>query len=165
MRQKRNMRRGFLKIHVAADVKTKKILLLKITDERSHDAQHLPSLVEQAEKNGSKIVRVLADGAAYDSKDDFSYCYYDKETLPAIKVRKTSSIRTDCHPRRKSVLARLYNLDLWKLGVSYGDGWAAESVFSSFKRLFGEHVMAHRYSNMVKELELKVALYNLFASI
>ena len=125
----------------------------------------MPSLVEQAEKNGSKIARVLADGAAYDSKDDFSYCYYDKETLPAIKVRKTSSIRTDCHPRRKSVLARLYNLDLWKLGVSYGDGWVAESAFSSFKRLFGEHVMARRYSNMVRELELKAALYNLFASV
>ena len=65
------MRRGFLKIHIAADVKTKKILSLKITDERSHDAQHLPSLVEQAEKNGNKIVKVLADGA-YDSKDNFS---------------------------------------------------------------------------------------------
>ena len=164
MRQKRNMGRGFLKIHVAADVKTKKTLSLKITDERSHDAQHLPSLVEQAEKNGSKIVRVLADGA-YDSKDDFSCCYYDRGMLPAIKVRKTSSMHTDCHPRRKSVLARLYDLDPWKLGVSYGDGWIVESAFSSFKRLFGEHVMARRYSNMVRELELKVALYNLFASI
>ena len=164
MRQKWNMRRGFLKIHVAADVKTKKILSLKITDERSHDAQHLPSLIEQVEKNGNKIVKVLADGA-YDSKDNFSYCYYDKEILPAIKVRKTSSIHTDCYPRRKSVLAQLYNLDLWKHGVIYGDRWIVESVFSSFKRFFGEHVMAHKYSNMIKELELKVALYNLFASV
>ena len=42
------MRRGFLKIHVGADVKTKKILSLKITDDHSHDAKHLPELVEQA---------------------------------------------------------------------------------------------------------------------
>ena len=142
MIQKWDMRRGFLKIHAAADVKTKKILSLKITDERSHDAQHLPFLVEQAEKNGNKIAKVLADGA-YDSKDDFSYCYYDKEMLPAIKVRKTSTIHTDCHPRRKSVLAQLCNLDLWNLGVSYGDGWIAESVFSSFKRFFGESMLWH----------------------
>lgn len=164
MRQKWNMRRGFLKIHVAADVKTKKILSLKITDGRSHDAQHPPSPVEQAEKNGNKIVKILADGA-YDSKNNFSYCYYDREILPAIKVRKTSSIHADCYPRRKSVLAQLYNLDLWKLGVSYGDRWIVESVFSSFKRFFGGHVMAHKFCNMVKELELKVALYNLFASV
>ncbi len=57
----------------------------------------------------------------YDCKDNFSYCYYDKEILPAIKVRKTSSINTNCYPRRKSVLAQLYNLDLWKISVRYGD--------------------------------------------
>ncbi len=57
------MRRGFLKIHVAVDLKTKKIISLKITDDHSHDAQHLLSLVEQAEKNGNKIVKVLADDA------------------------------------------------------------------------------------------------------
>ncbi len=38
MRQKWDVRRGFLKIHVAAGVKTKETLSLKITDERSHDA-------------------------------------------------------------------------------------------------------------------------------
>lgn len=166
MRQKwkKSPKRGFLKIHVASDVRTKKILSMKITDERSHDAQHLPSLIEHAEKQGNKITKVLADGA-YDSKDNFSYLYYDKEILPAIKVRKTSSIHTDCYPRRKSVLAQLYNLDLWKLGVRYGDRWNVEGVFSSFKRFFSEHVMAHKYSNMAKELEIKASLYNLFVSV
>ena len=57
----------------------------------------------------------------YDCKDNFSYCYYDKEILPAIKVRKTSSINTNCYPKRKSVLTQLYNLDLWKISVRYGD--------------------------------------------
>ena len=108
---------------------------------------------------------MLADGA-YDSKDNFPYCYYDKEALPAIKVRETSSVKTDCYPRRKSVLAQLYNLDLWKIGVSYGDRWSVEGgVFPSFKRFFGEHVMAHKFCNMVKELYIKSSLYNLFASV
>ncbi|MDE1767197.1 MAG: IS5 family transposase, partial [Thaumarchaeota archaeon] len=48
MRDKWKRRRGFLKIHVGVDVNSKRIVSVKITDERSHDAQHLPSLVEQA---------------------------------------------------------------------------------------------------------------------
>ena len=106
MRQKWHMRRGFLKIHVGADVKTKKIVSLKITDDHSHDAQHLPELVEQASQKG-KVVKVLADGA-YDSENNFSYLYHNTNALPAIKVRKTSSIKTKCHPRKKSVLAQIF---------------------------------------------------------
>ena len=41
MRQKWHMRRGFLKIHVGADVKSKKIVSLKIIDDSSHDAWHI----------------------------------------------------------------------------------------------------------------------------
>jgi len=38
----------------------------------------------------------------------------------------------------------------------------AETAFSVFKQLFGEHVMAKRFSIMARELLLKVSLYNLF---
>ena len=38
----------------------------------------------------------------------------------------------------------------------------AETVFSSMKRMFGEYVSARRFPNMVKEMILKVSLYNLF---
>jgi hypothetical protein len=41
-------------------------------------------------------------------------------------------------------------------------GWIAESVFSAMKRMFGEYVMARNYQNSVKELFLKVSLYNMF---
>ena len=70
------------------------------------------------------------------TQDNLSYCYYDNEILPAIKVRENSSINTDCYPRSESVLVQLYNLDLWKLSVSYGDRWIVEGVFSAFKRMF-----------------------------
>lgn len=163
MRQKWHMRRGFLKIHVGADVKTKKIISLKITDDSSHDAKHLPDLVEQALQKGN-AVKVLADGA-YDSENNFSYLYHNTNALPAIKVRKTSSIKTKCHPRKKSVLAQIFNYELLKHSVSYGDRWIVECVFSAFKRMFGEYVMAHKRKYMTKELKLKVELYNLFASV
>lgn len=38
----------------------------------------------------------------------------------------------------------------------------AESVFSAIKRMFGEYVMARNYQSMVKEMFLKVSLYNMF---
>jgi len=138
-------------------VKSKQITGIDITDDHSHDSKHSVSLVEQSKEFGN-VVAALADGA-YDSKDDFSYLYHEGIT-PGIKTRKNSSITTDCYPRRKSVLAQLYNLDLWKIMVSYGDRWIAEPVFSAFKRMFGEHVTSHKRENMIHELKMKVCLYN-----
>ncbi|MFZ0515017.1 MAG: hypothetical protein WAM14_25690 [Candidatus Nitrosopolaris sp.] len=37
----------------------------------------------------------------------------------------------------------------------------AETVFSSLKRMFGEHV-SKKFPNMIKEMMLKASLYNLF---
>jgi hypothetical protein len=163
MRDKWKTRRGFLKIHVGVDINSKKIVSLKITDERSHDAQHLPYIVDQASCHG-KISKVLAD-AAYDSKSNFSYLYHN-DIVPAIKVRKNSSGRSrGCYPRKISVVSQLKMYQYWRDSVSYGKRWIVESVFSALKRIFGEHVMAHKRQNMVKELQLKVALYNRFMSM
>lgn len=157
MRQKWQKRRGFLKIHVAVDVKSKQITGLEITDDKSHDSKSFISLVEQSKQFGN-VTKTLADGA-YDTKDDFSYLYCN-EITPGIKTRKNSSINTDCYPRRKSVLAQIFNYELWKHSVSYGDRWIVESVFSVFKRMFGEHVTSHKRENMIHELKMKVCLYN-----
>jgi hypothetical protein len=46
MRDKWKRRRVFLKIHMGVDVDSKKIVSIKITDERSHDARHLPCIVD-----------------------------------------------------------------------------------------------------------------------
>lgn len=40
----------------------------------------------------------------------------------------------------------------------------AESVFSSIKRMLGEYVYSRKFPNMVKEMMLKVSLYNMFVS-
>ena len=157
MRQKWQKRRGFLKIHVAVDVKSRQITGLDITDDRSHDSKSFVSLVEQSKQSGN-VTKALADGA-YDTKDDFSYLYYEGIT-PGIKTKRNSSVNTDCYPRRKAVLAQLFNCKLWKSSVSYGDRRIAESVFSAFKRMFGEHVTSHKRKFMIHELKMKVCLYN-----
>ena len=38
-------RKGYLKIHVAVNIKTKEILALKVTDEKVHDSKMLKKLV------------------------------------------------------------------------------------------------------------------------
>ena len=157
MRQKWQKRRGFLKIHVAADVKSKQITGLEITDDHSHDSKSFVSLVEQSKQFGN-VTKTLADGA-YDTKDNFSYLYHGN-IIPGIKTGKNSSVTIDCHPRRKAVLAQMYNYDLQKNSVSYGDRWIVEGVFSAFKRMFGEHVTSHKRENMIHELKMKVCLYN-----
>ena len=54
MKDKWNVRntKGYLKIHVAVDVKTKKILSMKkVTDEHVHDSKELPELVDNIIKS------------------------------------------------------------------------------------------------------------------
>jgi hypothetical protein len=155
-----NVRKGYLKIHVAIDIKKKKIISLEVTSEEVHDGSRLKKLVSNASENND-VKRVIADGA-YDSKENFRYLF-DNGIEAAIKVRKNSSDRSmDCYPRKVAVLRQLKDLKKWKNSVSYGYRWIAETVFSSMKRMFGEYVSARKYPNMVKEMILKASLYNIF---
>jgi superfamily II helicase len=103
-------RKGYLKIHVAVDIKTKEILALEVTDEKVHDNKMLKKLVnsvldgsttttttttttsnsESIKKKVIRIESVLADGA-YDSNANFR-CLQEKRIKPGIKVRKNSII-------------------------------------------------------------------------
>ena len=52
------------------------------------------------------------------------------------------------------------NQAYWKARLGYNMRWVVEGVFSMFKRMFGEHVTALKWENIVQEIRLKVALYN-----
>ncbi len=41
----------------------------------------------------------------------------------------------------------------------------AETAFSSLKKMFREYTYAIKFQNMVKEMILKVSLYNLFRNM
>jgi hypothetical protein len=155
-----NVRKGYLKIHVAIDIKKKNIVSLEVTSEEVHDGNRLKKLVDNASENND-VKRVIAD-RAYDSKENFRYLF-DNGIEAAIEVRKNSSHRSmGCYPRKVAVLRQLKDLKKWKNSVSYGYRWIAETVFSSMKRMFGEYVSARKYPNMVKEMILKASLYNIF---
>jgi len=162
-------RKGYLKIHVAVDIKTKEILALEVTDEKVHDGNLLKKLVsnvsDSREPNTVKIKSVLDDGA-YDSNANFQYLE-DKKITPGIKVRKNSiiSIRNNRLRNREVIIQSNKDLLKWKRKRKYGHRWMAETAFSTIKRTFGEHTSATRFDNMVKEMMIKVSLYNLLRRI
>lgn len=120
MREKWHVKKkGYLKIHVAVNVKTKKILSMKVTDEHVHDSKALPELVENIIKSGSMettaiIGKLFGDGA-YEGNDIFRYLA-DKGIQPCIKVRKNARIRWKKGNilRNLSVLAQKNDLQKWK---------------------------------------------------
>jgi DDE family transposase len=163
MRHKWHVRKGYLKIHIAVEIKKKKIVSLEITSEEVHDGKILKKLVDKVSKNND-VNRVLADGM-YDSKKNFQYLH-DNGIEAAIKVRKNSIGRSiGCYPRKMVVLRQLKDFDDWKDSVSYGYRWMVENVFSTMKRMFGEHVTAKKYPNMVKEMLPKASLYNMLVDM
>ena len=40
-------KKGYLKIHIAVNIKTKEILALEVTDEKVHDSKMLKKLINQ----------------------------------------------------------------------------------------------------------------------
>jgi hypothetical protein len=168
MQDKWNVKKkGYLKIHVAVNIKTKKILSIKVTDEHVHDTKALPGLVENIIKSDRKLTigKLFGDGA-YEGNDIFRYLE-DNGILPCIKVRKNAKVRwkKGNFLRNMSVLAQRNDLQKWKNSVSYGQRWIVETVFSSIKRMFGEYVYSVRLKNMIQEMMLKTSLYNKMISI
>jgi hypothetical protein len=163
MRHKWHVRKGYLKIHLAVDIKKKRILSLDVTSEEVHDGKMLKKLIDDA-SSSNHIKSVLADGM-YDNNKNFQYLSKN-HIKPGIKTRSNSKVKTtNSQARNMSVVRQQTDSTRWKHSVSYGHRWMAETVFSCMKRMFGEHVTAKKYPNMVKEMFLKASLYNMFSKM
>ena len=162
-----NNKKRYLKIHIAVNVKTKKILSMKVTDEHVHDSKALSELVNDVMESDKKITigNLFADGA-YEGNDIFRYLA-DNGIQPCIKVRKNARVQLKKGNllRNLSVLAQKNDLQAWKDSVSYGKRWIVETVFSCLKRRFGEYVYSVKLKNMIQEMMLKASLYNKMISV
>lgn len=137
IRKKWRVKRGYLKIHLAVDAKSKEAVSMQVTEESISDGSQTEPLVQEAMAK-NKVGRVFGDGA-YDSRTNFNLLA-SNGIDSAIKVRKNAS--------RKA--------------KGYGDRWAVECAFSCIKLIFGEYVSAKKFVNMAKEMATKVSLYNTF---
>ena len=163
MRRRWRTRRGYLKIHIAVDVKRKKILALEVTDDKVGDERMLQPLVEEASRKG-KTAKTIGDGA-YDTRSNFRYL--DENGIePVIKVRRDASRRAGgCVLRKLVAQEYLSNPQAWKRRHGYGQRWMVETAFSTFKRTFGEYVSAKTMHNMTNEIILKASLYNILTGL
>ncbi len=160
IRQKWAVKRGFIKVHLAVDVKRGKILSMQVTKEDAPDERMLTPLVEEASSRAN-VTRAIGDGA-YDSRAVFRYLD-GKGIDPVIKVRKNASLRAmGCMPRKLVVAEQLKDYERWKRKHRYGNRARVESVISSFKRTFGEHITSVKWNSIVNELLIKASVYNLF---
>ena len=160
MREKHGVeRRGWIKLHIAVDVETRKPVTFEITDERTTDHEMVKSLLEKLNLKDS-----LMDGA-YDKEEVFKFLKEKGVDLPGIKIRKNAIIKPD-YCRSESVLQfQKYGYNSWKRVHQYGQRLAAESVFSAIKRIFGETVKATSTVGMFKEVRRMLAFYNIILSL
>lgn len=159
VREKWKRRRGYVKLHIAVDVKSKKIVSLEVTDESVGDSKEFKPLVEQASERGA-VAKVYAD-TAYDARANFNLLYFLKAEA-AIKPRKNSSRKAKgSYLRAKTVRAFLLNSKAWKDSVGYGLRWMVETCNSTMKRCLGEFIRAIDPLHIIQEMKTKCLTYNL----
>ena len=123
----RKKRKGYIKIHVAVDTRTKQVVSLEVSDERTDDGEKLVPLVRKA-KRKARVKKVLGDGG-YDTHDNFKF-------LAASGIEAGIKVREDSNPncggaRGEVVRAYLRDPPRWKEEVGYGRRWMAESAVSA----------------------------------
>jgi len=157
--RKHGKKRRYVKLHFAVNTETHEVVSMEISTDDVHGVKALPGLVEGAGRN-VEVSKVIGDGA-YDSGK--VYGLLDELGVEAvIKPRRNSRLDTRC-PGRRLAVGRVRGLgyEAWARVTGYGRRWAVETVYSAFKRLFGEHSLARSFGNIVKELAGKVALSNM----
>ena len=96
IRHKWKVKRGYLKIHIAVDIKKKRILSLDVTSEQVHDGKVLSKLVDDIIIKQNKVVETAIMDGAYDNNNNFQFLSF-KGIQPAIKVRKNAKYRKTNH--------------------------------------------------------------------
>lgn len=161
--------KGFLKIHVAVDVRTQELVSIEVTREKTGDNPMLkPVLIQAVQNTGKKIKRLFADGG-YDSYLNFEMCK-ESGIKPVIRIGDnaiTAPPPQDFIHRNRSEPVRtthareqLSNREKWKKSKKYGLRWIVETFFSVLKRRFGTYISARKYGNMQHEMCFKAQLYN-----
>lgn len=163
IRHKWQVKRGFLKFHVAVDVRTGRMLSVQVTKEGVGDSRMLEPLVRGASSK-ARVREAICDGA-YDSRRIFNFLS-GRGIEPVIRIKRNSPMHTKgSFSRKLAAVEQLGDYDRWRRRHRYGRRWMVKSAISSFKRAFGEHVTAVKWRYMVNELLLKASVYNAFLSI
>ncbi|MDG7038453.1 MAG: IS5 family transposase [Nitrososphaerota archaeon] len=138
IRQKWAVRRGWVKLYITCDIDNHLITSVQVTDEHESDGKEFNKLVDGAKGTVGKISRVFGD-SAYDSRANFNFAA-SAGADPVIKPKMNSTGRSrGSYIRAQTVREFLSDPQAWKKKHRYGQRWQVETVFSSLKRILGEH--------------------------
>jgi hypothetical protein len=161
--RKHGKKKRYVKLHFAVDVETKEVVAMEVSTDDVHDVRAFQGLLEGAEER-RRVSEWLGDGA-YDS--GMVYEALEARGIEAvIKPRRNSVSSTRSAARGRAVEEFLgLGYEDWAREKGYGRRWAAETAFSTFKRLFGEHSLARSMDCITRELVAKVSLYNMLVNM
>lgn len=158
IRHKWKVKRGWLKLHVAVNIKTHQIINAIVTTEETGDAVAAEHILKEI-CSKSTFKKLLADGA-YDKNTIFDLLKTN-QIDPAIKTRKNANTAKGSKLRRLEVRMKT-NLgeDEWNRLKSYGDRWNVEIWFSSYKRRFGEQISSTSWNGISQEIMRNIRTLN-----
>jgi len=153
-------KKEFIKLHIAVDAKSEKIVSFRVTKGNVHDSKKFSPMIREVSETYS-IDKAYAD-KAHDNRRSFNLL--DNLNIePAIQIRKNASTKAKGCPLRRDevLLIRELGYERWKQLKDAGRRWIVEIVFSSLKRVLGEDLLSKKFKAQKVEASMKILLCKL----
>lgn len=156
IRHKWKVHRGWIKVSIIVDRKTKNLLDVEVSLEDVGDSElakkHLDNLKD------INIKRFYGDGAFYNS--ELYELLKARGILPVIKTRSDACTNGfDAMHTASREVKELGGYKPWRDKYKYGERWHVEGKISSTKRCFGECAKMIKEENFLKEAKMKFINY------